>query len=158
MCSAGWRAQDSLEIFIACQTRLKVEFVTIVYLDWTPEDSSRGTSDQQDPCLETRKIHIFNYSLSPVGRGEEVKCMVRWQVFLSRVRLGWRMRHSGGDLFKPWGPKVGGGPRRLQPSGNNVGHSTFKMRPKTELLHILNMRMRVARERGIGKLRCQRGQ
>ena len=80
VCSAGWRAQESLEIFIACQTRLKVQFVVIVYLYWTPEDSSRSPSEEQDPCLETRKIHIFDYNLSPVG-GEEVKCMVRRKGF-----------------------------------------------------------------------------
>jgi hypothetical protein len=98
-----------LEIFIACQTRLKVEFVTTVYLNWTPEDSSRSTSDEQDPCPEARKIHIFNYNLSLVGGEKEVKCMVRRPGFLTRVSLGWRMRHSGRDLlFKPWRPKVGG--------------------------------------------------
>jgi hypothetical protein len=93
VCSAGWRAQESLEIFIACQTRLKVQFVGIVYLYWTLEDSSRSPSDEQDPCLETRKIHIFDYNLSPVGGEEEVKCMVRRKGFFNLDQL--KLRHKG---------------------------------------------------------------
>jgi hypothetical protein len=94
-----------------------------VYLYWAPEDSSRSTGDEQDPCLETRKIHIFDYNLSPVG-GEEVKCIVRRKGFLTWISL-----------------KVGGGPWTRQPTGNSVGHSTFKMRPKTELPHMLSIRI-----------------
>jgi len=68
-------SQDSLEISIARKTRLKVQIVAVAYLDWTSEDSSRSTSGEQNSCLETRKIHIFDYNLSPVGR-EAVKCIV----------------------------------------------------------------------------------
>jgi hypothetical protein len=80
VCFAGWRGHDSLEISIVRQTRLKVQVVAIACLHCTSENSSRSTSDEQNSCLETRKIHIFDYNLSPVGR-EEAKCMVRRQGF-----------------------------------------------------------------------------
>src|SRR3954451_1974529 len=89
----------------------------------------RAAEAQQNPCLETRKIHFFDYSLSSVGR-EEVKCMVRRR-FCIWVSLGWRMRYSRWDRsFNPGGQKWARGCRDTNHQANSVGYLTFKMRPK----------------------------
>ena len=144
VCSAGWRTQDSLEISIAW---LKVQFVVIVYLYWAPEDSSRSTGDEQDPCLETRKIHIFDYNLSPVGGGEEVKCIVRRKGFLNLDQL--RLEDAA--------QRSAGGPRRAgqQATAPAIQPPKCDQRLRSRTCWVFGYTS-TSPERGIGKLRCWR--